>query len=172
MKTIRAALVCLMALGLSAAAWAQTASDEMPLNLDEQTVETAAAAPPDLWSSFVMMTCALSAVLALIALAGWLVKKYVPVQKIGGGGASASGNAIQILATKHIGNRQSLVLLQVRGSHILIGRGAQQLTTLARLDGDEHEELARQDIVESLAEYRPEIEREGAASFRSHLAEM
>ncbi|MBN1516330.1 flagellar biosynthetic protein FliO [Candidatus Sumerlaeota bacterium] len=117
--------------------------DAKPLSLSVQTPEAGIVEPPDVASSLGRMTMAMGAVLALIGLTAAIGKRWLK----NGGSALLTGRVgeaetIRIVARKPLGGKQSLLLVQAGEALLLVGRSAQTMTTLARLDRPGESEAA------------------------------
>ncbi|MHC4445594.1 MAG: flagellar biosynthetic protein FliO [Planctomycetota bacterium] len=74
----------------------------------------------------------LLAVLALIFAAAWVVKRFMPGQKL----LSASG-ALQVITRTPLTSKQSLVLVKMGRQLLLLGVSADRITTLSVVDDPE-----------------------------------
>ena len=96
------------------------------------TATTAAKIPesPSLIGAVLRMFGALALVLAVIALAAWLGRRYLPAAR----GATSGPNAIQVLSVRSLGARRSLMIVRVRGHCLLLGCTPSAITRVADLD--------------------------------------
>ena len=148
MKKTSRMLFCVIALQLIAVVLpGQILDDSTPLKLESEVQNQELAELPNFWTSLVAMTFSLGSVLVMIGLVAWLAKKYLPVQKIGAAGKMP----IEVIGSRNIGNKQSLMLVQVRGSTYLLGRSPQNITTLGCLSTAEASDFnnASQEISEN-----------------------
>ena len=95
------------------------------------------------------LTFALAAVFGLIFLASWLARKYMPGQIAGGG-----RGPIEVISTRSVGPRKSLMLVRIQDKTILLGMTAQNLQFLTEVDQGHGgwEEAAVQAGLEPIAE--------------------
>jgi len=119
-------------------------NDTTPLNLTVEQTTSPANQPPDLGHSAFKMVTGTGMVLMLIGVCAWIARQYFPVQKIGAKGEKRE--PIEILTRKSIGNKQSLILIQVGEAVLLLGRSPQTITTLCRLDQAEEMEIQQVDL--------------------------
>jgi flagellar protein FliO/FliZ len=84
------------------------------------------------WSFFKMLA-SLALVIALMIAAMWVLKKYFYQAP-----AISSGNAmIDILSTRHLGPKNSFLLVEVLGQVLLVGVSAQEMSLLATITDPE-----------------------------------
>lgn len=69
-------------------------------------------------------------VLAVIALVAWMLKRMNAIQQ-------GSGNLLKVLSATSIGQRERLVLVEVKDTWLVIGVGPGQIRTLHTLDRPE-----------------------------------
>jgi|GEM_PF-953326 len=81
------------------------------------------------FASFMKMLAMLALVLALITGSLWVVKKLRGRASL----MNQNGNPIQVLATKHLSQKASLVLVDVLGELILVGLSGGQMTRLSTI---------------------------------------
>lgn len=81
------------------------------------------------WSFFKMLA-ALAIVIALMIVAAYFIKKYFlhSLPDIGGGAL------INILSTRHVSPKNSIILVEVLGQVMLVGVSGQQISLLSRID--------------------------------------
>lgn len=145
-----AALAAVLLLLLTAAgpggAWALTDDDIATLNGPETTADQLREGgdPPGVTGLIGRLAIALGAVLGLMALVTWAAKRWLPRGVRPGG-----DGAINILATRPLGQQRSLVLVKVYDRHILLG--------------------ATPHSIQSLSEFEPEAEDWDAAAARIGL---
>jgi flagellar biosynthetic protein FliO len=106
---------------------------------EESLQQLGAVAPPasalpegetDFWLATLRMIAALSAVLALVVLAAWAAKRYLPAAA----GRSVGDERIDVLNSRTLGLRRSLILARVRGRVVLLGATPQQISCLTEWD--------------------------------------
>jgi flagellar biosynthetic protein FliO len=106
---------------------------------DPSTTQTTgsitAGAEEDLSHQIMKMLGALAFVLATIAVAFWLFRKFVPQGK----SRSPRSDAIRIISTKLLGGRRSLMLIRVRGQTLLLGVTPQSINCLTEVQEVEGE---------------------------------
>lgn len=90
------------------------------------------SAPPDLISSSLKTLGALVIVLVIIFIIAWAAKRYLHfLPNVG-----SKTDAIRLLATKPLGTKRSLHLLEIEGSKFLIGSSENNVTLLKEWDQD------------------------------------
>jgi flagellar biogenesis protein FliO len=90
-------------------------------------------------ASLVKMLSALALVLGLLVGSAFLLKKLMGRTVESG----AAGAAITILATKYLGPKNAIVLVDIVGHVVAVGVSPQQITPLVELGGDEAREKLR-----------------------------
>jgi flagellar biosynthetic protein FliO len=83
-----------------------------------------------LFSSFMKMIFALAIVLGLLIGVMYFVKKFMQQT----GPATNSQDLINIISSKYLGPKNSIVLIEVLDQLIVVGISNQQMTTLACID--------------------------------------
>jgi flagellar biosynthetic protein FliO len=91
----------------------------------------AAMQPPSLGGMLARLGLALGVVFALMAGGLWAVKKFFPKS-----GLATRGGAIEILATRPLGQRRSLVLVRAQGKTVLLGVAPQQINMLTEIEAE------------------------------------
>lgn len=132
----RCSLVTFLLLFAAPAARAVTESDLATLALTTSTMAAKSTAPGDLSIGWLLgrMALALGIVFGLMWLVLWAAKRYLPQAT----GKSARGaNMIEILATRAIGQRRSLMLVRAQGKTLLLGVTPQAISTLAELESED-----------------------------------
>lgn len=106
---------------------------------DPLTTQTAGSiasgAEENLSHDILKMLGALAFVLATIAIAFWLFRKFIPQGKSG----NPRSDAIRIISTKMLGGRRSLMLIRVRGQTLLLGVTPQSINCLTEVQEVEGE---------------------------------
>ena len=120
--------------------------------LTAQGAEAASAAAPagggpGLWGPLFRMGAALAAVLGVLVLAVYALRKF------GSGrlGGVVGGQQIRMVANQFLGGKNRLSVVEVEGARFLLGISADRITLLCRLDR---------------AEWGPTELREGSAAAR------
>ena len=139
-KTEDGGFVCRRAARLhkwrGAAAAALLSSVLCPLSSVAETRPTYAPPPPAVSSgSIVQIIFSLLLVLAAIVLVAWLLKRMNVVQQ-------GQGNLLKVLGGTSIGQRERIVLVEVKDTWLVVGVGPGQIRTLHTLDRPEN--LAQQ----------------------------
>ncbi|MCL5270868.1 MAG: flagellar biosynthetic protein FliO [bacterium] len=88
--------------------------------------------PPSFGRVIGNMTLALGIVLALMAGAVWIARRYVPQARRAGRG----GTTIEILSSRALGGRKSLLLVKARDKTMLLGVSPQGIQFLTEVDQD------------------------------------
>jgi len=88
--------------------------------------QLAAIAAPDAAGSLLRTVSGLAAVLALLALCLWGMKRL-------GGGRLASGSVVKVIGGVSVGNRERVMVLEVADEWIVIGVAPGQVSTLAQM---------------------------------------
>ena len=83
-----------------------------------------------LWSSFLKMIFALAIVLGLLLGVLYLVKKMMRRSLP----AAGDSPPIRIIASRYLGPKSSIILVEVADAVIVVGISAQQMTPLAAID--------------------------------------
>ncbi len=91
----------------------------------------AAIEPPSIGELAGKVALSMGLVLGLMAAAAWAARKWLPRQAQ----ATAGRPGIDILATRVIGPRRSLLLVRAQGRTILIGVTPQSIQALGEFDG-------------------------------------
>ncbi|MCX7014522.1 MAG: flagellar biosynthetic protein FliO [Candidatus Sumerlaeota bacterium] len=81
----------------------------------------------DLMMMVLRMSGALAAVLALVVGLAWAAKRYLPASAL----RASAGSRIDVIATRTLGMRRSLVLARVHGRVLLLGATPQQIQCLS-----------------------------------------
>tara|TARA_R100000322_G_scaffold4148_2_gene3291 strand:+ start:3667 stop:4155 length:489 start_codon:yes stop_codon:yes gene_type:complete len=87
----------------------------------------AAPAPSTPWENMSSVALGLLAVLAVIFLSAWLVRRLQGMQ-------GPNNNAVKTLAVLPVGQRERIALLEVGGTQLLVGITAQSIRTLHVFD--------------------------------------
>lgn len=111
-----------------------TDQDIFSLAYDGTTASVDVAQSPGVGGLLVRLILSLAAVFGLIVLVARLAKKYLPRQSAG-----TDGNAIEVLATRSIGSRKSLMLVRVEGKKVLLAVTPQNLQFLTHVDDEDLE---------------------------------
>lgn len=109
-------------------------------------------ATPELIPSALKMLAALSAVLGGILVVLYLLRRLNRT-----GGAAARGRLVRVLASHPIGPKKSVVLVEVPGSVLVLGAGADQIRLLTRIKDPK--------LLEEIRVHEPR----GTDSFYDHL---
>ena len=88
----------------------------------------------ELYDSVLRTIAALAAVLGLMALLAWGIRRFGFKPLFGGG----SGPLIQVLATASLGPRKSISLVSIAGEVLIIGSSSTELVRLGRVRDPEH----------------------------------
>lgn len=139
-KAVAIVLIALFSLIANPGLGEITDGDIFSLAYDGTTASVDVVQSPGVGGLLVRLILSLAAVFGLIVLVARLAKKYLPRQLTGTG-----GNAIEVLATRTIGSRKSLMLVQVEGKRVLLGVTPQNLQFLTHVD---HEDLEWGDVAE------------------------
>lgn len=91
-----------------------------------QTPTAAAVGTPGLDGAWEVLL-GLVVVVALIVIAGWLLRRVYP-------GVAGGTGQLRVLATLPLGPRERLLLVDAAGKQLLLGVTAQQVTTLHTFD--------------------------------------
>lgn len=83
-----------------------------------------------LWSSFLKMIFALAIVLGLLVGVMYFMKNFM--QRTAP--SSENTNLINILSSRYLGPKSSIILVEVMEQVIVVGISGQQMTPLARID--------------------------------------
>jgi flagellar biosynthetic protein FliO len=129
-----------LALWSAAPAPARAVTDEEILSLGATPVEGAetalgerdAAGPPSVAVALAKMAFALAAVLALMGLCVWLARRHLPLSR----GGMRGGATIDVLATRTLGARRSLMLVRAQGRTLLLGVTPNAIQTLTEMDAE------------------------------------
>jgi flagellar protein FliO/FliZ len=99
--------------------------------------ETAAVSPT---TGLLQIFLGLIAVLALMLVAAWFLKKIGPV---------TSGNkvAVKVVGGVNLGNRERIMVVEVANQWIVVGVTAHQISTLSTLQKQEQEQIITQEPV-------------------------
>ncbi|MBI2881375.1 MAG: flagellar biosynthetic protein FliO [Candidatus Tectomicrobia bacterium] len=91
------------------------------------------AAVPDLWGSLLRMGASLAAVLGILLLAVYALRRF------GGGrfAAMGGGRLIRVVGTQYLGGKNHVSVVEVDGERFLLGVSAGRITLLSRLDGSQ-----------------------------------
>jgi len=81
----------------------------------------------DLLSMVLRMSAALAAVLALVVGLAWAAKRWLPASAL----RASAGGRIDVIASRTLGMRRSLVLARVHGRVLLLGATPQQIQCLS-----------------------------------------
>lgn len=81
------------------------------------------------FASFVKMLAVLSLILAMMMGGLWVVKKLRGRASL----VNQNGDPIQILATKHLSHKASLILIDVLGELVLVGLSGGRMTRLSTI---------------------------------------
>jgi flagellar protein FliO/FliZ len=95
--------------------------------------------PVSLFWSFLKMITALAVVLGLMIAVAVLLRKIMG-QNVAG---AREDTAINILATRYLGPKSSIVIVDILGHILAVGVSAQQITALTDLSGPETREKLR-----------------------------
>ena len=121
-------------------ALAMTEADLATLEMDEMTggkQENEASVPPWLTRMLVKTALALGAVIGFLGAAAWAARRWMPR-----GAAALKRGPIEILATRTLGPRKSLVLVRAQDRTLLLGVTGQAIHTLTEFDGGAGEWMA------------------------------
>ncbi len=83
-----------------------------------------------LWSSFLKMIFALAIVLGLLIGVMYFMKNFMQRQP----SSASSQTMINILSSRYLGPKSSIILVEVADQIIVVGISGQQMTPLARID--------------------------------------
>ncbi|MHB8770888.1 MAG: flagellar biosynthetic protein FliO [Syntrophales bacterium] len=83
--------------------------------------------------SFLKLIFALAVVLGLMIAAVYLLKRFMNPSSVG----HRDGSLIQVVSSRYIGPKSSILLLEVLGKGIVIGLSNGQMTLLAAIDDRE-----------------------------------
>jgi flagellar protein FliO/FliZ len=84
---------------------------------------------PELTGAALKMVLALVLVLAVL----WGVQRWAR-RNLVTGGAGAKGRLVRVLGSHYLGVKKSITVVQVPGSVLVLGIGAEQITLLSRID--------------------------------------
>ena len=90
------------------------------------------SAPPTFGSLMVRLMLSLGAVFGLMALVLWAARRWLPRSVQGG-----RGGQIDVLASRSVGPRRSLLLVRARGKMVLIGLTPQNIQFLTEIEEDQ-----------------------------------
>jgi len=85
---------------------------------------------PDLWSQLLRMGASLAAVLGLMTLAVYVLRKF-------GGrrfGMAGGGRVIRVVANQYLGGKSQVSVIEVDGERLLLGVSPERINLLCRLD--------------------------------------
>jgi flagellar biosynthetic protein FliO len=113
------------------AAWALTDQDIATLQIDppRELPRNVPGNVPSLSGILARLGLALGVVFGLMGLVVWLARKYLPQAA-----SSRRGGAIEILASRPIGARRSLMLVRTQGKTLLLGVTPQSIQALSELE--------------------------------------
>ncbi len=95
--------------------------------------------PVSLFWSFLKMIFALAVVLGLMIVVALLLRRIMGRNVAG----AQENEAISILATRYLGPKSSIVIVDILGHVLAVGVSAQQISALADLSGTETREKLR-----------------------------
>jgi flagellar protein FliO/FliZ len=112
-------------------AWAVTEQDLATMNVAAETTKKVATPEAGLSLSWLLarMAASLGVVFGLMWAVLWAAKKYLPQTAKG-----TRGGLIEVLATRPIGQRRSLMLVRTQGKTLLLGVTPSSIQTLAELE--------------------------------------
>ncbi len=84
---------------------------------------------PDLTTAALKMVFSLALVLAVVWMLYRWARRMLPAGAIGN-----DGRLVKVLASHHLGVKKSIMVVQVPGSVLVLGIGAEQVNLLSRID--------------------------------------
>lgn len=84
--------------------------------------------------SILKMVLGLSAVLAVMALVSWFVKRLLP-------GGAAKNSAVRIVGGVSVGSRERVVVLEIAGRWVVVGVASGQVSAIANLEAGAESEI-------------------------------
>jgi len=133
-RLVMAVLFGLLVLaGGAARGWAVTDQEIAALDYGgpEKPGETAVADPPSLGRLMVQMTLAMGVVLGLIGGVLWAARRFLPRSMPG-----MRPGQIEILATRTLGQRRSLLLVRARDKTLLLGATPAAIQVLTEFEDE------------------------------------
>lgn len=97
---------------------------------DPATAPMAVGVPSDNLMSLALLgktALALAVVVACVLVCGWLVRRF-------GARPLAPGKLLRVISSTGVGQREKVVIVEVRGQWLVLGVTAQQVTALAQME--------------------------------------
>lgn len=128
-KVLTGLLLVASVLGSSPALAAITDADVAGLGKPIAVEKNAIKDSPTVFQMISRLAVSFGAVLGLIALVAWAARKYLPAQV-----APGKSGPIQVLFTRSIGQRKSLLLVRVQDKTVLLGTTPQSVQFLTDVE--------------------------------------